>query len=55
MAVTGTFSTTDQVRQAVDDLIAQGHKPDEISAVTASGKPIKNLTMGSVDEMDDMM
>ena len=55
MAVTGTFSTTAQVRQAVDDLLAQGHAPDEISAVTASGKPIDNLNKGSVDEMDDLM
>jgi uncharacterized membrane protein len=53
--VTGTFSTTAQVRQALDDLIGGGIAPDELSAVTASGKPIENLNFTSTEETEHMM
>ena len=43
MVVTGTFATTDQIRQAIDDLIVAGFPPDSISAVTDAGKPVEEL------------
>ncbi len=52
MAVTGLFATTDQVRQAIDDLIAAGFPPDAISAITASGQPVDELTATSVERLN---
>ena len=55
MAVTGTFSTTAQVREALDNLIGHGFAADELSAVTASGKPIDNLNLTSIEETEHIM
>jgi hypothetical protein len=49
MAVTGAFATTTQVNQAIDGLMAEGFKADEIAAVTASGEPIDSLTPTATD------
>ncbi len=54
MAVTGLFATTEQVRQAIDDLIAAGFPPDSISAITASGQPVDELTTTSVERLNDV-
>ena len=49
MTVTATVGTTAQVRQADDDLIAAGIPADAISAVTAAGQPIENLSPTATD------
>jgi uncharacterized membrane protein len=54
MVVTGTFATTDQVRQAIDDLIAAGFPPDSISAVTDAGKPVEELTTTPAEQMGEI-
>lgn len=54
MAVTGLFATKEQVRQAIDNLIAAGFPADTISAVTPSGQPVDELTTTSVERMNDV-
>jgi outer membrane lipoprotein SlyB len=54
MAVTGLFATKEQVRRAIDDLIAAGFPADTISAVTPSGQPVEELTTTSVERMNDV-
>ena len=40
MALIGTFATKDQVRDAIDQLMAAGVPADAISAVTPAGQPL---------------
>jgi len=55
MAVTGAFATAAQVSRAIDDLLAEGFAPDQISAVTAAGLPIENLTPTMIDKINEVL
>jgi outer membrane lipoprotein SlyB len=55
MAITGTFATTEQVREAVDALIAEGFSPGDVSAVTASGRPVEELTATPVERVGELV
>ncbi|HWE64188.1 MAG TPA: general stress protein [Chloroflexota bacterium] len=55
MVVTGTFATPEQVSQAIDTLLARGFRSDQISAVTASGKDIEELTPTTTDRVNDVL
>jgi hypothetical protein len=55
MAVTGAFATTTQVSHAIDALLAEGFMPDQISAVTATGLPIENLTPTLTDKINEVL
>ncbi len=54
MTITGTFATTEQVRQAIDRLIAAGVAPGSISAITAAGKPVEELTTTPIERLNDL-
>jgi hypothetical protein len=55
MVVTGAFATTAQVSRAIDALLAEGFLPDQISAVTAAGLPIENLTPTLTDKINEVL
>ena len=55
MAVTGAFATPGQVSRAIDDLLAEGFPPDAMSAVTASGQPIDDLTPTTLDKINEVL
>ena len=55
MVVTGTFATPDQVSKAIDALLAKGFRSDQISAVTASGRPVEELTPTTTDRVNEIL
>ncbi|HWE63536.1 MAG TPA: hypothetical protein VHB98_17625, partial [Chloroflexota bacterium] len=55
MVVTGTFATPTQVSQAIDALLAEGFTSDQISAVTASGHPLGDLTPTTTDKVNEIL
>lgn len=55
MAVTGAFTTAAQVSRAIDALLAEGFQPDQISAVTAAGLPIEDLTPTTLDKVNEVL
>ena len=55
MVVTGAFATSTQVSRTIDALLAEGFAPDQISAVTATGEPIENLTPTTIDKVNDVL
>src|SRR6185437_16579025 len=55
MAVTGAFATRAEVSHAIDALLAEEFRSDQISAVTAAGEPIDQLSETGIEKLNDVL
>ena len=55
MAVSGAFATRTEVSRAIDSLLAEEFSSDAISAVTAAGEPIENLSETGAERLNDIL
>ena len=55
MVVTGVFATRDEVSAAIDTLLSEEFPADAMSAVTAAGEPINNLSETSAERLNDIL
>lgn len=55
MVVSGAFATRAEVSRAIDALLAEEFPSDAISAVTATGEPIDNLSETSLERLNDIL
>jgi hypothetical protein len=55
MAASGAFATRMEVSHAIDALLAEEFPSDAISAVTAAGEPIENLSETGMERLNDIL
>jgi hypothetical protein len=55
MAVSGAFATRGEVSHAIDALLAEEFPSDAISAVTAAGEPIDELSETGMERLNDIL